>query len=329
VFDNNTFYYKNISSFNQYWVWLENVALPAIYNYDLESNVTHGYKIGHSRLRQIRSKPAAQCLAAGKLEAMNAAYILPSECYGNPNWIKDTNSYNTGWLPGLGNSSAWIYNESDTIDYVGHMGTYDGGGYVVELTQNYSDSLKLTDFLFHQNWFDRATRGLFLEVTEYIVGSPIFTTTTLLVEFPVTGGALPSYTVHSVQLLSFTLGLSMYMFLEILLLVITIYFIISTIVSIKAQKWSHFHHFWNIMELAVILLSVTNLGMYIALVHKSRDTYSKYMNNREGFTSFREVAHIYNTWNQINAFLLFTLCYVVSNRDALYKICKVLYVCRY
>lgn len=77
----------------------------------------------------------------------------------------------------------------------------------------------------------------------------------LVVEFPATGGAIPSYQIRTVKLIRyittwdyFVLGCEMVFCLFIL------YYIVEEILELRIHKFSYFKSIWNILDIVVIMV---------------------------------------------------------------------------
>lgn len=77
----------------------------------------------------------------------------------------------------------------------------------------------------------------------------------LVVEFPATGGAIPSYQIRTVKLIRyisvwdyFILGCEMVFCLFIL------YYVVEEILELRIHKFSYFKSIWNILDIVVILV---------------------------------------------------------------------------
>lgn len=77
----------------------------------------------------------------------------------------------------------------------------------------------------------------------------------LVVEFPATGGAIPSYQIRTVKLIRyistwdyFILGCEMVFCLFIL------YYVVEEILELRIHKFSYFKSIWNILDIIVIMV---------------------------------------------------------------------------
>jgi hypothetical protein len=78
---------------------------------------------------------------------------------------------------------------------------YGGGGFVLDLALNYNDASAQLSDLHQYLWLDRGTRVVFLDFTVYNANINLFCQIRLTVEFPASGGAVPSSTFSTVKLI--------------------------------------------------------------------------------------------------------------------------------
>ncbi len=81
------------------------------------------------------------------------------------------------------------------------VSTYGGGGFVQDLTLNYSGAQAQFNDLNENLWLDRGTRVVFLDFTVYNANINLFCQIKLTVEFPASGGAIPSKSFSTVKLI--------------------------------------------------------------------------------------------------------------------------------
>lgn len=81
------------------------------------------------------------------------------------------------------------------------ISSYGGGGYVLDLTPNHDDAGAQLSDLEKNLWIDRGTRVVFLDFTVYNANINLFCQIKLTVEFPASGGAIPSKSFSTVKLI--------------------------------------------------------------------------------------------------------------------------------
>lgn len=77
----------------------------------------------------------------------------------------------------------------------------------------------------------------------------------LVVEFPATGGAIPSWQIRTVKLIRyvsswdfFTVGC------EVLFCIFIFYYVVEEILELYIHQLRYFSHLWNILDLLIILV---------------------------------------------------------------------------
>ena len=76
---------------------------------------------------------------------------------------------------------------------------YDGGGYIVELKGSINDMLLMLTRLEKENWIDKQTKAVFLELTVYNPNAQLYSVAAFLVEFLQTDAALPFSSVSTLK----------------------------------------------------------------------------------------------------------------------------------
>lgn len=166
------------------------------------------------------------------------------------------------------NGTAWIYQTEDELDGSSHWGlldvTYSGAGYVQDLLTTKAESLVLVEDLKNNLWLDRGTRVVFIDFTVYNANINLFCVVRLVVEFPATGGALPSWQFRTVKLIRYVSNYDYFlMACEVLYILFIFYYIIEESLEIKRHKCKYFGSFWNCLDLLVIVLSLVAFAFNI------------------------------------------------------------------
>lgn len=87
----------------------------------------------------------------------------------------------------------------------------------------------------------------------------------LVVEFPATGGAIPSYQIRTVKLIRYITTWDYFILgCELLFCVFILYYIVEEILELKIHKFSYFNSIWNILDIVVILVRKdgSNMSFY-------------------------------------------------------------------
>lgn len=77
----------------------------------------------------------------------------------------------------------------------------------------------------------------------------------LLVEFPASGGAIPSYQIRTVKLIRY-INFWDYFILgcECVFCLFILYYIVEEILELRIHKLSYFKSVWNILDIVIILV---------------------------------------------------------------------------
>ena len=227
--------------------------------------------------------------------------------------IEDTGTYTAGWQPLTNPNNTreeYSYMTADSLNgypYWGHMGMYGGGGYVVRLNQAYEDMIDQFKQLEQENWVDKYTRAVFLEFTVYNPSINLFSISTLLSEFQPSGGVLPSYRFEPCMLLPYMSSVLLFQIAcEIIYFIFTIFFIVKEIRNLIKEKGKYFFHFWNLVEVCIIAMSVTAIVIYFYRLYSVNEL-TEYFKETHGneYMKFQYVGYWTEMFNYIIGFLVF------------------------
>ncbi|NXI72724.1 PK2L2 protein, partial [Anseranas semipalmata] len=160
---------------------------------------------------------------------------------------------------GLKNKPEWQYVSAPSLSpwYWGSVGLYSSGGFIFTLPKSKQESIEKLVFLRQNGWLTRGTRVVFIDFSTYNANINLFCIIRLVVEFPATGGALPSAHIYSVKLLRY---ISYYDYFlascEIAFCLFIITFIIQETVEITKLKMEYFKSVWNWLDLLLVAVSI-------------------------------------------------------------------------
>uniref|UniRef100_A0A3Q3WFN4 Uncharacterized protein n=1 Tax=Mola mola TaxID=94237 RepID=A0A3Q3WFN4_MOLML len=210
---------------------------------------------------------------------------------------------------GLINGTAWNYHTEKQIKGSSHWGlltTYSGAGYYQDLTQTKEKSAIILKDLMDNLWLDRGTRVVFVDFSTYNANINMFCVIRLVVEFPATGGAIPSYQIRTVKLIRyistwdyFILGCEMVFCLFIL------YYIVEEILELRIHKFSYFKSIWNILDIVVIMLAIIAIVFNIFRTVKVDNLLGKLLEQPDIYADFEFLAFWQTQYNNMNAMNLF------------------------
>ncbi|OWF42403.1 polycystic kidney disease 2-like 1 protein isoform X1 [Mizuhopecten yessoensis] len=192
--------------------------------------------------------------------------------------------------------TAWTYKTEEELDGSSHWGqltTYSGAGYVQELVgNNYTSAKALVDHLFNERWIDRGTRAVFIDFTVYNANINLFCVVRFLVEFPATGGAIPSWTFRTVKLIRYvTVQDYFIMACECIFVLFIVYYIVEESLEIKKHKLSYFKNVWNILDILVILLAILCVAFDVYRTVEVDNKLSVLLENPDKFADFEFLSY--------------------------------------
>ncbi|PAA66722.1 hypothetical protein BOX15_Mlig004710g1 [Macrostomum lignano] len=211
--------------------------------------------LGVPRLRQVKVRNDSCSIADDFKNEIKACYAMYSP------GVEEKSPF------GYMNSTAWNHTTEKELDgrsYAGQIASYDGGGYYVDLTRNRDDSAAIIEELFKGLWIDRGTRVAFVDFTVYNANINLFCVVKLVMEFPATGGAIPSSEYRTVKLLRYVEPRDYVVLIcEIIFMLFICYYVVEEVIEIKRHKLGYFKSFWNWLDILVIIISLVCAGFNV------------------------------------------------------------------
>nr|XP_054378752.1 polycystic kidney disease 2-like 1 protein isoform X7 [Pongo abelii] len=168
------------------------------------------------------------------------------------------------------NGTAWTYHSQDELGGSSHWGrltSYSGGGYYLDLPGSRQGSAEALRDLQEGLWLDRGTRVVFIDFSVYNANINLFCVLRLVVEFPATGGAIPSWQIRTVKLIRYVSNWDFFIVgCEVIFCVFIFYYVVEEILELHIHRLRYLSSIWNILDLVVIL------NMFLAIIN---DTYSE------------------------------------------------------
>jgi hypothetical protein len=158
------------------------------------------------------------------------------------------------------------------------------------------------------NWVDRNTMGIFLEMTVYNPNVNLFGVITLLFEKLPSGNFLPSYRLETLNALGYHGSAVLAQIIsEVMFVTFTVFFILKELRNLWRLKKIYFRSFWSLVEWCLIGLSVAAIALQAyklvavdILLDNLKDTLAKQS------ISFHEVAF----WVEIQQYIVGWLVFV-------------------
>ncbi|KAK7005356.1 polycystic kidney disease 2-like 1 protein, partial [Biomphalaria glabrata] len=255
--------FRTISSVDDFWKFAKGPLLNSLYwekwynNEPLPAS-TFGYiyyenkLLGVPRLRQLRVSTNS-CTVNEEFET------FITDCYAMYS-KDDEDTSDFGRAAQEPNETAWKYQSQDTLKgfmYWGKIHLYSGGGYIKDLHINKETSNQIINQLIDKLWIQRGARAVFISFTVYNANINLFCVITLLVEFPATGGAIPSWTFHTVKLIRYVTTFDMFILgCEVVFVIFVLYYIIEEIMEISFTGYRYFLDFWNILDVVLLFVAI-------------------------------------------------------------------------
>ncbi|XP_016102995.1 polycystic kidney disease protein 1-like 2 [Sinocyclocheilus grahami] len=264
--------------------------------------------VGNARFRQVRVRKDS-CKIAKTMQ-----YSVP-DCHAPYSWeAEDMGSYGPGWnrTKNVNGSkivpTPWHYQTQAKLranPVWGGLALYKGGGFVVELGPDQKNASSLLQYLFDNIWLDVYTRAVFVEFTVYNANVNLFCIVTLIFETTGVGAFQYRSEVQTVHLYQSTGGFHVFvMASEAIYFLFILYYMFVQGKLMKQQKWAYFRSKWNLLELAIIILSWSALSVFVKRTILGNRDIEYYQNNKDMFASFYETATADAVLGYLTAFLV-------------------------
>ncbi|KAM3834677.1 polycystin-2-like protein 1 [Vipera latastei] len=300
--------FQTIGSMADFWRYTQGPFLDSLYWTKWYNNKSLGHNaqsyiyyenllLGVPRVRQLKVQNNS-CVVHDDFKEDIAG------CYDVYNKEKENTS------PfGLLNGTAWQYYTEQELDGSSHWGrltSYSGGGYYVDLKITREESAETLQLLKENLWLDRGTRVVFMDFSVYNANINLFCVLRLVVEFPATGGAIPSWQIRTVKLLRYVSTWDFFIVsCEIVFCIFIFYYIVEEILELHIHRLQYFTSIWNILDIVVILLSVLAIGFHIFRTIEVNRLMGQLLRNPSVYADFEFLAFWQTQYNNMNAVNLF------------------------
>ncbi|XP_075258867.1 polycystin-2-like isoform X2 [Convolutriloba macropyga] len=300
--------FRSAATINDFWDYVEGPLMNGLYweewyNGEELADDEKGYiyyenkLMGLARLRQVKVRNDTCDIPEdfeNEIKECFAAYAPANE---------DISDF------GLGNGTAWTYSTESELDGATDWGTlakYGGGGYYQDLPPLKEDAQAVIAELKSGLWVDRGTRAIFIDFTVYNANINLFCVITLRLEFPPTGGAIPSWQFRTVKLIRYVSAFDRFVYLcEVLFILFIIYYIIEEMLEIQIHKLNYFRGFWNILDIVIIALSMVGI---VYSIYRERTVQSKLetlIANSDTYGNFYWLGYLQTQFNNALAVVVF------------------------
>uniref|UniRef100_A0A8C3QHZ4 Polycystin 2 like 1, transient receptor potential cation channel n=1 Tax=Cyanoderma ruficeps TaxID=181631 RepID=A0A8C3QHZ4_9PASS len=301
--------FQSISSMADFWVYAQGPLLDNLYwtkwynNESLAAHSTQSYiyyenlLLGVPRMRQLKVKNNSCVVHDDFKEEILGCYDVYSEDK------EERISF------GLINGTAWRYHSEEEVGGSSHWGrltSYSGGGYYIDLKMTREESAEALQVLKEKLWLDRGTRVVFIDFSVYNANINLFCVLRLVVEFPATGGAIPSWQIRTVKLIRYVSAWDFFIVAcEIIFCVFIFYYVVEEALELRIHKLQYFTSIWNILDVVVILLSIVAIGFHIFRTTEVNRLLGELLKHPDAYADFEFLAFWQTQYNNMNAVNLF------------------------
>ncbi|CAH6952351.1 Pkd2l1 [Phodopus roborovskii] len=207
------------------------------------------------------------------------------------------------------NGTAWTYHSQNELGGSSHWGrltSYSGGGYYLDLPGSRQASAEVLRGLREGLWLDRGTRVVFIDFSVYNANINLFCILRLVVEFPATGGGIPSWQIRTVKLIRYVSNWDFFIVgCEVIFCVFIFYYVVEEILEIYLHRFHYLHSIWNILDLVIILLSIVAVGFHIFRTLEVNRLMGKLLQQPDTYADFEFLAFWQTQYNNMNAVNVF------------------------
>uniref|UniRef100_A0A8D0KHC3 Polycystin 2 like 2, transient receptor potential cation channel n=1 Tax=Salvator merianae TaxID=96440 RepID=A0A8D0KHC3_SALMN len=300
--------FKTMTSIADFWEFVEGPLLDGLFwsswyndnstfTYQNSSHIYYeNLLLGVPQFRQLKIRN-------------NTCSIYPSfraflkVCYGKYRYEhEDRESF------GFKNASEWHYGTSKTLtpSHWGLIGLYSTGGFMFTLPKSKTESAQKLAFLKENSWVTRGTRVVFIDFSMYNANVNLFCIVKLVMEFPATGGVIPSWQFHSVKLLRYVTYYDYFLAsCEVIFCLFILTFILQEIMKMKKLKKEYFKDAWNWLDMLLLLLSVFAIAFNVYRTLEVSRLMENLLSNSNAYPDFYFLAFWqtrYNNMISVNVF---------------------------
>ncbi|MBN3299417.1 PK1L2 protein, partial [Amia calva] len=274
---------QKVQRLQDFYPWANASLLPSLYG-PYRGFISDGNSklIGSPRIRQLR------------VRASQADY--------EPGWSINTTTAHTGA------EQAWLYCAHDCMKEStvwGRLALYQGAGYAVELGTELWEAERMLTVLSQHGWLDAHSRALFVEFNIYNANIDLLGFITLSLETSGEGGVFSSFDLHCMSLYLSMGSSSMAVHCaQILFIIFIFYYMVKQCLVLREQKLAYFQGLLNLLELLIVLMGWTGLGLFIAKVLLRQESINQYHQDKTRYISFSQAATVDRGVNYLIACLV-------------------------
>ncbi|KAF7255372.1 hypothetical protein EG68_08195 [Paragonimus skrjabini miyazakii] len=307
--------YNNIKDMKDVWEYIKLQVFDALYwdTWYNQRNVSFNEReligldnklLGVPRLRQIRVDPSG-CNVPEQMTG------IVSKCY--PAYSPSTESTKSftpkGGVTPVYTMNAWKHQTAAEVGSTfvdAQIGLYEGSGFVQDLSRSRNHSLAIVEELIQGRWLDEASRVLFLDFTIYNANINMFVIVKIIFEMPYTGGVFVSNDLQPAKLVRYLTAKDHFvMACEIMCLIFVLYYIIEEILEIKQQGFRYFAGIWNLLDIVVVILTLTCAGFTIYTTVTATSVMNKLLEDISIYPHFDRLSYWYGHFIRAIALCVF------------------------
>jgi len=134
----------------------------------------------------------------------------------------------------------------------------------------------------------------------------LFCVVKLIVEFPATGGALPSYQFRTVKLIRYVSNFDYFVLAcEGLFAAFIVYYIIEETIEIVKWRCSYFKDFWNILDVFVMTIASACIGFTIYRTIMTEQKLDELLGEPDKYANFEFLSFAQSLFNDAIAIMVF------------------------
>ncbi|XP_071112058.1 polycystin-1-like protein 1 isoform X2 [Haliotis cracherodii] len=252
--------FSQIQTRREWFEWSRMTLLDGVYSQSVSVTPSQPHKqmaIGHLNSYLIGDVHVRQ-LRVGQEDCSSIRYVTKtSPCRYQYSSSRRDNSI-------VGVNSSWTDPTAYSFLLWGQHGTYDPTGSTIQLSRNRSEAYRQLRELEESSWLDVQTRAVIVELTLFNVPTNLFSSVTLLLEFPPTGGADPYPIVMATRVFCYiSVWDNCVLACELVFVVLTLMKIRCELCEIVRNQAKYFNNLWNYLEFTFGLLSLTYVVCYM------------------------------------------------------------------
>ncbi|KAA0190384.1 Polycystic kidney disease 2 1 (Predicted) [Fasciolopsis buskii] len=313
--DGSTMKFNSISDLETVWKYLKGQLIQGLYwdtwynqlNASFSETQFIGFDnklLGVPRLRQLRAN-MADCKVPKKMMQLTSV-CYPDYSYGTPSQEPIIPKQN---LTPVYTKNAWRFqtaSETGATSYSAPINTYDGSGFIQDLSRDPVTSIAILDELFRGLWIDQGTRVLFVDFTIYNANINMFVIVKLIFEMSYTGGVFVGNEFQAAKLIRYVTSVDYFvMVCEVLFILFVLYYIVEECLEIKKNKWRYFLGAWNVLDIVVIACCLFCIVLAAYCTATANSVISNLVNQLDSHPHFDVLSYWYGHFVRATAMCVF------------------------